>query len=249
VDAQTGGDEPVELAKKLLGKAIVVADADRVAAAHWAKANYGITAFVLDDAFQHRRAKRNLDVVCIDATDPFGNGKILPSGKLREALAGVSRAEAIVITRSDQSENIDKIEDCLRKANNVVPVFKSSTSMARFVALDEFHAKTQSTQSDQAMDGFAFAGIANPKVFFVSLKNAGVELKGSRSFADHHRYTQKDLTAVEEQARTIDAQVLITTAKDAVKLEGFEFSMPCYVAEIETVIDEPGRFRDLVLSA
>ena len=64
VDARTGGDEPVELARKLIGRAIVVADADRVAAAKWAKEKFGITAFVLDDAFQHRRARRDLDILC-----------------------------------------------------------------------------------------------------------------------------------------------------------------------------------------
>ncbi|MEO8574783.1 MAG: tetraacyldisaccharide 4'-kinase, partial [Pyrinomonadaceae bacterium] len=76
VDALTGGDEPVELARKLIGKAIVVADADRVSAAQWAKENFRVTAFVLDDAFQHRRAKRDLDIVCIDTTSPLSFGQL-----------------------------------------------------------------------------------------------------------------------------------------------------------------------------
>src|SRR5688572_13091897 len=83
-DAATGGDEPVELARRLSGKAIVISDADRVSAATWAKEEYGVTAFVLDDGFQHRRVKRDLDIVCLDATDPDGGGLVLPAGKLRE---------------------------------------------------------------------------------------------------------------------------------------------------------------------
>src|SRR6185503_7633483 len=83
-DALTGGDEPVELAYKLLGKAAVIANRDRIAAARWAIENLGAKAFVLDDAFQHRKAKRDVDIVCIDSTNPFGNGESLPAGILRE---------------------------------------------------------------------------------------------------------------------------------------------------------------------
>src|SRR5215207_5749749 len=74
VDAAIGGDEPVELGRKLRGKAVVVSDADRVSAAAWAKEEFGSTVFVLDDGFQHRRAKRDLDIVCVDATNPRGGG-------------------------------------------------------------------------------------------------------------------------------------------------------------------------------
>jgi len=97
VDAATGGDEPVELAQRLLGKSVVIADADRVAAARWAKKQFGITAFVLDDAFQHRRARRDLDIVCVDATNPRG-------GLLRESFANLVRADVIIITRADLVE-------------------------------------------------------------------------------------------------------------------------------------------------
>ncbi len=100
-DARQSGDEPFELAQRLLGKAIVVADANRVSAGNWAREKFGITAFVLDDAFQHRKVKRDLDIVTIDATNPFGNKKMLPSGILREPLKNLKRADAIVITRAN----------------------------------------------------------------------------------------------------------------------------------------------------
>ena len=249
VDAETGGDEPVELAKKLLGKAIVVADADRVSAGRWAKDKFGITAFVLDDAFQHRRAKRGLDIVCVDATDPFGNGKVLPAGKLRESIHGLKRADVIVITRSDQAENIDKLEVRLRKIKSGAPVFKSSTSITKLVPLDVFHAKTQVPRSDRVSDGFAFAGIANPKLFFNDLNDHGLRLRGECEFPDHFKYSQIDIDEIEAQARSKNAACVITTVKDSVKLKHLEFSLPCYVAEIETVIDDPAGFRVFVLSA
>ncbi|HEX8637038.1 MAG TPA: tetraacyldisaccharide 4'-kinase, partial [Pyrinomonadaceae bacterium] len=100
-DARTGGDEPFELANKLLGKAIVISDADRVSAAQWAREKFGATTFVLDDAFQHRQARRDLGVVIVDATDPFGNHKVLPSGILREPLENLKRADLIVISRAN----------------------------------------------------------------------------------------------------------------------------------------------------
>src|SRR5690242_13389671 len=99
-DAAQAGDEPFELAIRLLGKAIVVSDANRVAAASWAKATFGITAFVLDDAFQHRRAQRDLDIVCVDSTNPFGEAKGTRA-LVREPFANISRADAIVLTRCD----------------------------------------------------------------------------------------------------------------------------------------------------
>src|SRR5436190_22356360 len=108
-DPFTAGDEPYELAQKLVGKAIVIADADRVAAAEWAKRRFGVTVFVLDDGFQHRRAKRDLDIVCIDATDPFGVGAVLPAGRLREPITGLERAGAVVITRSDLVNDISNL--------------------------------------------------------------------------------------------------------------------------------------------
>ena len=81
-NARKAGDEPFELAEKLSGKAIIIADADRAAAGEWAKRKFGVTTFLLDDGFQHRRVKRDIDIVCIDATDPWGGGKTLPSGRL-----------------------------------------------------------------------------------------------------------------------------------------------------------------------
>src|ERR1035437_5600743 len=109
-NAIDAGDEPVELAQRLLGKAVVVADGDRVSAARWAKDKFGITAFVLDDGFQHRRAKRDVDIVCIDATNPFGGGKMLPVGRLREPIRNLRRADIVVVTRCNLVGEISNLD-------------------------------------------------------------------------------------------------------------------------------------------
>ncbi len=166
-DARTGGDEPVELARKLIGKAVVVADPDRVAAAAWAKDKFDITAFVLDDAFQHRRAERDVDIVCVDATNPFGNGRLLPDGTLRESAGNLKRASAIVVTRIDLIENVSRLTSELSTLNPIAPIFLASSVIA------------DPDDADLQRPAFAFCGVGNPESFFELLRRSGYVLKAS----------------------------------------------------------------------
>ena len=192
-DAATGGDEPVELARKLIGKAVVIADADRVGAARWAKERFGITAFVLDDGFQHRRAKRDIDIVCVDAMKPL-NG-MLPVGTLREPPKGLRRANAVVITRADLVKSIEDLEsrisDLRSQIANQAPealIFSSENEIASISSLDEYGlglnsarandldqpwarlaADVQPGEFDDKVRVFAFCGIGNPESFFLLL--------------------------------------------------------------------------------
>ncbi len=248
VDARIGGDEPVELARKLLGKAIVVADADRVSAAAWTKEKFGVTAFVLDDAFQHRRAQRDLDIVCIDAMDPFGSGRVLPAGTLREPFANLRRAEAILITRSDLVDSTAAIGERLRRRNSQAPIFETEFRIAKLTPLANFlEGKTDGKALPEKL--FAFCGLGNPESFFSQLAAREHKIAGTLPFADHHRYRQHDILRIEGKARTLGASGLVTTGKDAVKLTKLELKMPCFVAEAETVFTDAAAFRDLVLSA
>lgn len=228
VDAATGGDEPVELARKLLGQAIVVVDADRVTAAEWAKEKFDVTAFLLDDGFQHRRAKRDMDIVCIDATNPFGF--------LREPLHNLDRADAIVITRADLADAEPTIEE-IRKWNPHSPIFRAEHRVRNLASIHTIS------------DAFAFCGIGNPQAFLSMLERAGLKKENSQTFRDHHKYTQADVDKLEASAVQRGCTALITTVKDLVKIEELRFSLPCLVAKIDVVIDDPDRFRDLVLSA
>lgn len=237
------GDEPFELAQKLTGIAIVIADADRVAAAEWAKRKFGVTAFVLDDGFQHRKAKRDVDIVCIDATNPFGGGKMLPAGRLREALANLRRAEILVITRTNLVTDISDLKSEISKLNKNAAIFVSSNKVSRIVALEQFHAKTQRSQSQEfKQKAFAFCGIGNPENFFEQLRQDNFDLAGTKTFRDHHRYTPQDISGIEKLAHDNKAEILFTTAKDAVKLSGLKFEMPCSVIEVEMLIDDAKGF-------
>jgi len=248
VDAATGGDEPVELAIKLEGKVIIVADADRVAAAKWALEKFPITVFILDDGFQHRRARRDLDIVCIDATNPCGNGRILPAGTLRESFKSLNRADAIVITRSDLVESTTDLQSRLRKRNYVAPISLAATELQGTAPLEEFHSGTTKVQADTA-SAFVFTAIGNSENFIQTLVRCGADIRGQLTFRDHHRFTQQDIFEIERKAIESSGEVLVTTAKDAVKLRGYNFKLPCYVALTETVIDEIDAFKKLVISS
>lgn len=248
VDAETGGDEPVELALKLDGKAVIVADRDRVAAARWARKNFNITTFLLDDGFQHRGVKRDLDIICIDATNPCGNGRIIPGGTLRESFAGLRRADAIVITRADQVEETSDLERRLRKWNPAAPIFNGRTQLKGLISLHDLYTETSILPKPDKGELYAFTGIGNPDNFFATLTKGGLELAGTRSFPDHHRFSQADIENIEASVKRVGASGSVTTAKDAVKLKGLRFELPCYVAIAETVIDDSDAFNKLVTS-
>ena len=252
-DAASGGDEPVELAKQLIGKALIVADSDRVDAASWARKSFGITAFVLDDGFQHRRAKRDLDIVCIDATDPFGGGEVLPAGLLREPLRNLKRAGVIVITRSNLVASTNDLAARIRRVNSTAAVFTASARVSAITRLSDFLQGTK-TPAEQGLmrsseSGFLFCGLGNPESLRKQLSSESLHIAGFRDFSDHHAYAQLDIRTVEAEAERVGASVLLTTGKDAVKLAGLDVRMPCFVISSSVEISDADRFRDLITSS
>lgn len=241
-DAASAGDEPFELAEKLSGKAVIIADADRTAAAKWASEHCDVSVFLLDDGFQHRRVKRDLDIVLIDLTDPFGGG-MLPAGTLREPLPNLSRADAFILTRADIADGRAAAADTIRAFNKTAPILTSHNVVSRIRRI--------SGRCPEQPDGplFAFCGIGNPGNFFASLEKAGIKVAGSRVFRDHHCYSHTDIRSLRNEAAANfpDAAGFITTAKDAVKTAAFvsdEFAL--YVLEIEPVIDPTDELRRLI---
>jgi tetraacyldisaccharide 4'-kinase len=252
-DAKQAGDEPFELAQKLLGKAVVVADANRVLAGNWARGKFRITAFVLDDAFQHLRAERDLDIVMIDATNPFGNRKLLPFGILREPLLNLKRADAIVITRANLVETVEHLKAEIRIFNSNCPIFVSENKISKIIRLEEFFAKAQKEtnygkgeiqNTNNLKPGFlAFCGLGNPSNFFEQLRHENFDLIATETFPDHYFYKQTDTAKLEKKARQNGAKILLTTAKDAVKLKDLKFVLPCFVVESRMVFDNETNFR------
>lgn len=249
-DVKKSGDEPFELASKLLGKAIIVADANRAAAGVWAREQFGITAFILDDAFQHRRVRRDLDIVCVDATNPFGSWKTLPSGILREPLNNLKRAAAIVITRANLANDLPELKSQIAAYNADCPIFVSENKFSRLIDLKEFLVASKTPADDETLkknNYFAFCALGNPNNFFEQLRRENFELAATRTFSDHHFYTQNDIEKLIEKARQSGASLLLTTAKDAVKLKDLTFDLPCLVAENELHFTGENDFKEWLL--
>ena len=233
------GDEPFLLATNLVGLAAVISNADRVAAGKEAIRQFDTDCFVLDDGFQHLRLKRDWNLLTIDATNPWGGGHLLPYGHLREPLSGLSRADCIVITRTDQVNNLDALQSDIRKYAPNVPLFHSRMKTSRVTPLNDSFAALVPPVA-------AFCAVGNPRSFFNALTTYEVVLQ--KAFRDHHRYSQNDVDSLIDAARRAGANTLITTAKDAVKLRSLSFSIPCYVHEIEPSIENADELIRLVRS-
>jgi tetraacyldisaccharide 4'-kinase len=233
------GDEPYLLATNLLGLAAVISSADRISAARDAIEVFGTECFVLDDGFQHLRLARDLNIVTIDATNPWGSGQrggqLLPYGRLREPLSGLHRADCVVLTRCDQAGDLDSLRDQIRDLVRGRPVFESTMKPVR----------TPLPNGPVA----AFCAVGNPQSFFANLKNAGYSVVHEKAFRDHHAYTQKDIDDLTNAATRAGATHLITTAKDAVKLRSLSFSLPYSVFEIEIAITDEASLKQAILNA
>jgi tetraacyldisaccharide 4'-kinase len=226
------GDEPYLLAVNLSGVAAVISSADRIAAGQEAINDFGSDCFVLDDGFQHLRLARDLNIVTIDATNPWGGGSLLPYGRLRESREGLSRADCVVITRCDQVRSLDALRSEIVKYTGNRPIFHSHMRTSRVSSLKNGPG-TLSSPARLA----AFCAIGNPSAFFEHLRRSGYELVLQKSFPDHHIFSQEEIDSLIESAKNAGANSLITTAKDAVKLRTLSFPIPCYVLEIEIAIE------------
>jgi tetraacyldisaccharide 4'-kinase len=230
------GDEPYLLATRLKGLAAVISSADRIAAGQEAIKDFGTDCFVLDDGFQHLRLARDLNIVTIDATNPWGGGRLLPHGRLRESTEGMRRADCVVITRCDQVKNVDALREEILRLTGDKPIFESQMRMVRVSLTPPARVA-------------AFCAVGNPASFFESLRRAGYELAVEKSFPDHHVYSQEEVNSIIKAAKATGADALLTTAKDAVKLRTLAISIPCYVAEIEIAIENADAFMQIVLEA
>ncbi|MCD4831503.1 MAG: tetraacyldisaccharide 4'-kinase [Anaerohalosphaeraceae bacterium] len=231
-------DEPAMLAKAAVGARVIV-NPDRVAGAKKAIDDFGIKTIVADDCFQHRRLRRDVDIVAIDATEPFGYGRLLPAGLLREPLKSLKRASAVVVTRYNQSqgENIEQIQKVLEKFMPGKPVAKA---VHRPVTAKMMGDETIDFAELASKKTFAFCGIGNPDAFFQTLGELTLNIAGTKVYNDHHRYDQADITEIYEQAKYCQADIILTTQKDWTKtallgIEKFDVPFAYLVVELEFV--------------
>lgn len=226
-------DEAAELALLLPGVPHH-ANRDRVAAARTA-VTAGSDVIVLDDGFQHRRLTRNLDIVAVDATDPFGCGRLFPRGLLREPIAAIARGHAVVLTRSDSvtAERRREIRaELQRQCRGRLPAIWVEAEH-RAVQLRTYSGRTAALESLCGPRLAACAAIGNPAAFHGTLRELGGHVVDLQAFADHHRYTDADIDRLDRSARHAGADIHVTTLKDLVKLRRDEIGgRPLYAVEI-----------------
>jgi tetraacyldisaccharide 4'-kinase len=199
-------------------QARVIADPDRLASAREA-VDRGCNALVLDDGFQHRRIARDLDIVLVDATNPFGHGRVLPRGLLREPLIALGRADLIVLTRSDEIDKTNKSLLLLRlkQLSGGKPVIQARHRITGFT---DVKGHPVPVDDPTVMQAVIFAGIANFESFRRCVEGMGVRVLAAYQYPDHHDYSQEELAGLHDVAVGLEANVILTTEKDAVKLVG-----------------------------
>lgn len=247
-DPEHAGDEAFLLAERLQGRSAVISDADRGSAAVWAIENLASDVFVLDDGFQNLGLARNLDIVTIDATNPWGNRRLLPAGILREPRGELARADCVVLTRVPESNAVQELEREVTELTNGRPIFHSRMKIRGLRAVNATHQNISAAET-KTFKVAAFCGVGNPESFFAQLRSAGYQLAATEIFRDHHLYTQADIDRVVGESSASGARVLLTTAKDEVKLRSLRFDLPCYAVEIGIEIEEEDQFRALIEKA
>ena len=194
-------------------------DRDRAAAARHAIAAHRPDVLILDDGFQHRRLARNLDLVLIDALNPWGYGRLLPRGLLREPKSSLQRADAVIITRADQCSpaELSTLRSEIASLTSV-PIAEVTFPPKQLVSMEGNVAVFTELRGKKL---FSFCGIGNPDAFGRTLSACGLATTNAppESFPDHHHYTDNDLRRLESLARAHQADALVTTQKDLVKID------------------------------
>ncbi len=240
------GEEAYWLALALPGAAVYTG-ASRYAAGLAAWEQVRPDLFLLDDGFQHFQLHRDLDIVLLDAAAPFGNGRLLPRGSLREPQAALTKktaAQVLILTRFQEDRDRRTLADLQRRFPEKT-MLTASIIPAAVRLLPAGTPQPPTALENQAL--LAFAALARPEVFRRTLEELGVRLRGFRVFPDHHPFQPGELAALVREAETAGASALVTTAKDWARLaERWEQTMPLWVLEVEARISQPERIMELL---
>jgi tetraacyldisaccharide 4'-kinase len=230
-DPAAVGDEPALMARRL-GPGRVFVGRERIEAARLARAERpDLKALLLDDGFQHRALRRDLDLLLLDGSRLWGNGLMLPLGDLREPMANARRAHALIVTRAGRVKDRGAVEAWWRAHGSGGPIFWLDF---RIASLRPAEGEAIELPEPDAPAAFAWCGLGNPEAFFADLRAAGVPMRDAARFGDHQGPSADELEALDAEARHIGASRLICTEKDAVKLTEDHLAaltLPLFVAE------------------
>ena len=245
LDSETAGDEPYMLASNLKD-VVVLVDKDRVKSGRYAIEKFGCDTLLLDDGFQYWKLRgRRRDIVLIDCQQPFGNEHLLPRGTLREPPSHLARANTIFITKSDGDTALLRAR--IARHNPTAGIIECIHHPLYFE--DVFTGEQHGLDMLKGKSVASFSGIAQPGSFERSLeKLCGKPLVYSKRFADHHRFTQQEILNAINRGKKRQAEVIITTQKDAVRFPKIDRrDLPIYFMRVEIKILSGAKdFQDCV---
>jgi tetraacyldisaccharide 4'-kinase len=245
---ELSGDEPLMLARQV-PKAIICVSPDRHLAGTLAEQRLGCTVHILDDGFQYLELARNLDVL-VTTMGEIPNGRVIPAGRLREPIDAAARAHFLVV--SDATAGAASAEAWtlgISQSCGSLRILSEPVS----IRLAAFAKASAPKKGDTTLAGdervLAVGGIANPQRFFEALKSVGWNVVDTIAFPDHHRYTAKDIAAIEAKLQSSGADVVFTTDKDAVRLEGLLLPFAVYRVPLVVQFDPPDALFQSVVAA
>jgi tetraacyldisaccharide 4'-kinase len=223
------GDEPLLIARSLKGIPVITGP-DRILTGRVAVNNFGANVLICDDAFQHRRLYRDINIVLLDSSSPLGNGHLLPRGSLREPATALRRASVLIATRSAEATKKSDLIGKLAQAGNI-PVFHSNHRSAGIVRGD--YSVQLPPDMLEGKKICAFAGIGEPSSFKKSILAAGAQIMSFDIFPDHHRYSRTEVKKINDHFFQSGADLLLTTEKDGMRLQRYtEFLRTIYLMRI-----------------
>ena len=216
---EEAGDEPSLIARRCR-RAVVAVGADRYRLGRWVLGSSKVDCMVLDDGFQHMGLHRDVNLLLLDATDTDGLTQVLPAGRLREPMSAANRATGVVITRAEKAAQVDDVLTRLRSAVHRLP----HTAQAVFKPLEIVSVATEAVRSSESCRGkraLLVSGVGHPASFRATADELGLTVAGAAVYPDHHRYTLHDINGLRDRAAALNAQLLLTTEKDAGKIQPY----------------------------
>lgn len=237
------GDEPAMLASSMPGIPVLVCK-DRVRSGRAAIDELDANILLLDDGFQVWKLHRDLDIVLVNANDPFDNGYTLPAGKLRESPKVLKRAHCVIVTGDCKPTGRKDLEAKIHRIAPGMPVFFGSFKPSSVTFLAD--ASKKSIEEIRGKKIFALSSIANPKSFEETLATTGTIVVGKERYPDHHLYSAEDVLRINRHAVESNAEFIATTEKDAVKLKGCHFAVPIVSLRLELELNDEAEFWEFM---
>ena len=228
MEPDQAGDEPFMMAKRLRSVPVIVGK-DRFKAGMLAVKEFNPDVVLLDDGFQHLRLYRDIDLVLLDFSSPFGNGNLLPRGILREPASSLSRADALILTRSDSAPGsikanlVDRLMYLSQKRSVYITfhapyIFKVVKAAGDIEHIDLSKSRDWNSEIIKGRNVFAFSGIARNEDFIHTVESFGCNVSGFAGFSDHHKYSDEDINKILRSAKNAGAEIVCTTEKDYARM-------------------------------